>query len=97
MGPSLDPFAYQRATDAGVALARAHGIEPELMGGSEDLQRRCDPAFAAWLQPRLAGADVVHAHMFGAWWAAGHAVAPRVALVASEHNALAWPGVLVCV
>jgi glycosyltransferase involved in cell wall biosynthesis len=41
----------------------------------------------------LAGADVVHAHMFGAWWAAGHAVAPGVAFAASEHNALAWPGV----
>jgi len=80
------------ATDAGVALARAHGIEPELMGGSEDLQWRCDPAFAAWLEPRLAGADVVHAHMFGAWWAAGHAVARGVAFAASEHNALAWPG-----
>ena len=62
------------------------------MGGSEDLQWRCDPAFAAWLEPRLAGADVVHAHMFGAWWAAGHAVARGVAFAASEHNALAWPG-----
>lgn len=79
------------ARDAGVALAREHGIEPELMGAQEDLQWRCEPAFAAWLQPRLAGADVVHAHMFGAWWAAAHAIAPRVPLVASEHNALAWP------
>ena len=80
------------ATDAGVALARAHGVEPELMGAEEDLQWRCDPAFAAWLEPRLAGADVVHAHMLGAWWAAGHAVARGVPLAASEHNDLAWPG-----
>jgi glycosyltransferase involved in cell wall biosynthesis len=79
------------ARDAGVALARAHGFEPELMGAPEDLQWRCEPAFAAWLQPRLADADVVHAHMFGAWWAAAHAVVPSVPLVASEHNALAWP------
>jgi glycosyltransferase involved in cell wall biosynthesis len=80
------------ATDAGVELARAHGIEPELMGGEDDPQWRCEPAFADWLEPRLVGADVVHAHMFGAWWAAGHAVAPGVAFVASEHNDLAWPG-----
>jgi glycosyltransferase involved in cell wall biosynthesis len=80
------------ATDAGVALARVHGVEPELMGAEEDLQWRCDPAFAAWLEPRVAGADVVHAHMLGAWWAAGHAVARGVPLAASEHNDFAWPG-----
>jgi len=80
------------ATDAGVALARAHGVEPELMGAEEDLQWRCDPAFAAWLEPRLAGADVVHAHMLGAWWAAGQVVAPAVPFAASEHNDFVWPG-----
>ncbi len=80
------------ATEAGVEMAREHGIEPELMDAEEDLQWRCDPAFAAWLAPRLVGADVVHAHMFGAWWAAGHAVAPGVPLAASEHNDLVWPG-----
>ncbi|MGI8592951.1 MAG: glycosyltransferase family 4 protein, partial [Solirubrobacteraceae bacterium] len=80
------------STHAGVALARAHGVEPELMGAEEDLQWRCDPAFVAWLEPRLAGADVVHAHMLGAWWAAGHAVAPGIPFAASEHNDLVWPG-----
>jgi hypothetical protein len=30
--------------------------------------------------------------MFGAWWAAGHAVAPRVPFAASDHNDLVWPG-----
>ncbi len=80
------------ATDAGVALARAHGIEPEVMGAEGDLQWRCEPAFATWLEPRLVGADVVHAHMVGAWWAAGHGVAPGVPLAASEHNDLVWPG-----
>lgn len=79
------------ATDEGVALAREHGVEPEFMDAEEDLQWRCDPAFAAWLEPRLAGADVVHAHMLGAWWAAGHAVALGVPFAASEHNDLAWP------
>jgi glycosyltransferase involved in cell wall biosynthesis len=80
------------ATDAGIALARAHGIEPELMGVQEDLQWRCDPAFAAWLEPRLVDADIVHAHMLGAWWATGHAVAAGVPFAASEHNDLLWPG-----
>jgi glycosyltransferase involved in cell wall biosynthesis len=80
------------ATDPGVALARAHGVEPELMGAEEDLQWCCDPAFAAWLEPRLAGADLVHAHMLGAWWAAGRAVAPGIPFAASEHNDLLWPG-----
>lgn len=79
------------ATDAGVALARAHGVEPELMGAEEDLQWRCDAGFSAWLEPRLAGADVVHGHMLGAWWAAAHAIAPGVPLAASEHNDLIWP------
>ena len=45
-----------------------------------------------WLRPRLAGADLVHAHMFGGWWAAGEAVADNVPLVASEHNEICWPG-----
>ncbi len=80
------------ATDAGVALARAHDVEPELMGAAEDLQWRCDEEFVAWLEPRLAGADVAHAHMFGAWWAAAHAIAPGTPLAASEHNDLVWPG-----
>lgn len=80
------------ASEAGVELARAHGLEPELMRAGEDLQWRCDPAFAAWLEPRLKGPDLVHAHMFGAWWAAGHAAPPGVPLAASEHNDLAWPG-----
>jgi glycosyltransferase involved in cell wall biosynthesis len=79
------------ATEAGIALARAYGVEPELMGADEDLQWRCDPAFADWLEPRLPGADVVHAHMIGAWWAAAHAVPADIPLAASEHNDFLWP------
>jgi glycosyltransferase involved in cell wall biosynthesis len=80
------------ATADGITLARAHGVEPELMGAFQDLQWRCDPAFATWLEPRLTGADVVHAHMLGAWWAAAHAVGAGVPLAASEHNDYTWPG-----
>src|SRR5215217_1690197 len=39
----------------------AHGVEPEVMGAGVDLQWHCDPAFVAWLEPRLGGPDVVHA------------------------------------
>jgi hypothetical protein len=60
------------ASPAGVETARAHGVEPEVMGAGVDLQWHCDPAFVAWPEPRLGGADVVHAHMLGAWWAAAH-------------------------
>jgi hypothetical protein len=42
--------------------------------------------------PRLASADLVHAHMFGAWWAAAQVVPSRVPLVAGEHNAYNRPG-----
>lgn len=79
------------ATEAGIALARTHGIEPEVMGAEKDLQWHCDWGFATWLRGRLTSADVVHAHMFGAWWAAGHAIAPGVPLAASEHNDFVWP------
>jgi len=80
------------ATPEGVQIAREHGIEPEVMGSAVDLQWHCDPAFAAWLAPRLVGADVVHAHMLGAWWAAAQSTAADVPLVASEHNSYAWWG-----
>ncbi len=80
------------ATPEGLALARAHGFEAEVYGEGGNLQWIPDPGFSAWLAPRLAGADVVHAHMFGAWWAAARAVAAGQPLVASEHNDFSWPG-----
>jgi glycosyltransferase involved in cell wall biosynthesis len=80
------------ATAAGVQLARAHGFEVEVMGSDADLQWECDPEFAAWLRPRLVGADAVHAHMLGAWWAAARVAPDDVPLVASEHNGYAWWG-----
>ena len=81
------------STAAGIELAQDHGLEPECLHRSEsDLQWTPSREFAEWLGPRLAGADLVHAHMFGAWWAAARAVAAGVPLVASEHNAYTWPG-----
>ena len=60
-------------------------------GRGAGLQYECSEGLTNWLRPRLAGADLVHAHMFGGWWAAGEAVADNVPLVASEHNEICWP------
>jgi glycosyltransferase involved in cell wall biosynthesis len=80
------------ATRQGYRLLRDAGLEFEVWGGcGGDLQYACDERFAAWLRPRLAGADLVHAHLFGGWWAASEAVEPGVPLIASEHNAIRWP------
>lgn len=78
------------ADAAGIALARDHGVAPEVYG-TEGLQRRADPGFAEWLRHRLEGAQLVHGHTFGGWWAASQAVEPGVALVASEHKPFVWP------
>jgi len=80
------------ATPAGVQIARAQGVEVEVMGSPLDLQWQCDLRFATWLRPRLADAELVHAHMLGAWWAAATAMPSAVALVASEHNSYEWSG-----
>lgn len=80
------------ATGDGVRVAAQHGLEPECFRRQiSGLQWTPSWAFAAWLAPRLVGADLVHAHMFGAWWAAAQVIEPGVPLVASEHNALTWP------
>jgi glycosyltransferase involved in cell wall biosynthesis len=80
------------ASPDGRALFERRGVALEVWGGSRDLQYVASDAFAAWLEPRIADADVVHAHMFGGWWAAARAARPSVALAASEHNAIRWPG-----
>jgi hypothetical protein len=85
------------ATPAGVALAARYGFAADVFRVSElvnpdSLQWTPEPAFADWLHLRLLPADLVHAHMVGAWWAAARAVPPLVPLVASEHNEMSWPG-----
>jgi glycosyltransferase involved in cell wall biosynthesis len=80
------------ATDDGIRVARQHGLEPECFRRRiSGLQWTPSSEFAAWLAPRLVGADLVHAHMFGAWWAVAQVLEPGVPLVASEHNAFTWP------
>jgi glycosyltransferase involved in cell wall biosynthesis len=79
------------ATPAGLEMARSHGFEVEHFSELRDLQWEACPEFAEWLAERFEGADLVHGHMFGAWWAAARAAPLDVPVVASEHNAVAWP------
>jgi glycosyltransferase involved in cell wall biosynthesis len=79
------------ATVHGAKLFREAGVELEVWGRARGLQYACSEGFADWLRPRLAEADLVHAHMFGGWWAASGAVADGVPLAASEHNEIRWP------
>lgn len=84
------------ATEGGIALARRYGVEVDTFvdprhGQRKSLQWRFNTDFADWLAPRLADADLVHAHMVGAWMAATAVVPSGVALIASEHNAVTWP------
>src|SRR5919106_644784 len=80
------------ATREGLALFRAHGVDVEVLGGGPALQYARRRAFAERLAVALLDEDLVHAHMFGAWWAAARAVPHHIPLAASEHNALQWPG-----
>jgi glycosyltransferase involved in cell wall biosynthesis len=80
------------ATREGLSLFRARGIDVEVLGGGPALQYARRGAFAERLAVALDDEDVVHAHMFGAWWAAARAVPDGIPLAASEHNALQWPG-----
>lgn len=84
------------ATPQGLALAQLYGFEAEAMVVHDEIgyavqQWTPDPLFAQWLGDRLGGADLVHAHMVGAWWAAAQSAPARLPLMASEHNALTWP------
>jgi hypothetical protein len=84
-------FLAGDASAAGLAMAREHGFAVEAFTHGAGLQWYPSEAFAEWLAPRLADADLVHAHMFGAWWAAALAAPEEVPVVASEHNCITWP------
>ena len=84
------------ATPLGVSLARNFGFEPVVFAAHESIetaprQWSPDEEFAAWLRPLLRESDLVHGHMFGAWWAAATAAPAGVPVVASEHNVMSWP------
>src|SRR5260370_10259739 len=90
----------QLAGDApapGLKLAARYGLPrtPTECGTA-----RCGPACSGRPRPYLpagsppgfAGADLVHAHMAGAWWAAARAMSSDVPPVARGHNEMCWPG-----
>ena len=63
------------ATLQDIALARQFGFDPDVLQmhteiGHSARQWTPDPVLARWLGERLDSVDLVHAHMFGAWWAA---------------------------
>jgi glycosyltransferase involved in cell wall biosynthesis len=95
---ALRTFGYETRmigghnTKGGLAMFSHHGFRAEVMGDAPDLQYACRRDYAEWLRPRLRSADLVHAHMFGSWWAAAQVLPANVPLVASEHNAIVWPG-----
>ncbi len=83
------------ASPDGLRLAEGYGIQtiPFRNGAlhpSRNLQWECSEEFAQWLAPHLAGADLVHAHMIGAWWAAAQVIQDHTPLVATEHNEVGW-------
>lgn len=96
-GVSTTRLLVGDATPEGLALAEHHGVPVEAFRVSAgiathtSLQWTPSPAFADWLAPRVAEADLVHAHMFGAWWAAAVSAPAEVPVVASEHNEVTWP------
>jgi hypothetical protein len=79
------------ATREGLALFGAHGVDVEVLGGGRALQYARRRAFAERLAAALGDEDVVHAHMFGAWWAAARAVPDGMPLAASEQTRCSGP------
>lgn len=83
------------ATPEGIALAQRHGVHTlafrtrPAIHPVRNLQWWRSGRFAAWLKDRIADADVVHAHMVGAWWAAAQVIG-GTPLVATEHNEVNW-------
>jgi glycosyltransferase involved in cell wall biosynthesis len=83
------------ATPAGLALAQSHGVSTaayrvrDWIHPSRNLQWYRSGSFAAWLAERLTGADLVHAHMVGAWWATAQVIG-ATPFVATEHNEVNW-------
>jgi glycosyltransferase involved in cell wall biosynthesis len=84
------------ATPAGIRLAEQHGVPVlafrtgSVVHPVRNLQWLRSQRFAAWLADTLEGADLVHAHMVGAWWAVAQVIAPTTPFVATEHNQVNW-------
>ena len=84
------------ATLDGIRLARRYGVQAvafrtgPALHPRRNLQWERSRRFAAWLTDKLAGADLVHAHMVGAWWAVAQVIDPWTPFNATEHNQVNW-------
>ena len=80
------------ATHDGLRLAQRYDVPTiAFRTGSavhprRNLQWEQSTRFAAWLADKLGGADLVHAHMVGAWWAVAQVIDPLTRL--SRPNTL---------
>jgi glycosyltransferase involved in cell wall biosynthesis len=85
------------ATDEGMCLAQGYGVPViafrtrSIVDPVRNLQWERSQRFAGWLTDKLADADLVHAHMVGAWWAVGQVIQPGTPFLATEHNQVNWP------
>lgn len=84
------------ATHDGMRLARRYGVPAVAfrtrsgLHPQRNLQWERSRRFAGWLADKLGGADLVHAHMVGAWWAVAQVIDARTPLIATEHNQVDW-------
>src|SRR6266511_4228470 len=84
------------ATHDGIRLAQRYGVPPiafrteSAVHPLRNLQWEQSRRFAAWLSDKLGGADLVHAHMVGAWWAVAQVIDPWTPFIATEHNEVNW-------
>jgi glycosyltransferase involved in cell wall biosynthesis len=84
------------ATHDGIRLAQRYGVQTiafrtgSAVHPQRNLQWQRSRRFAAWLTDKLGGADLVHAHMVGAWWAVAQVIDPWTPFVATEHNEVNW-------
>jgi glycosyltransferase involved in cell wall biosynthesis len=84
------------ATHNGIRLAQRYGVQTiafrtgSAVHPERNLQWEQSRRFAAWLTDKLGGADLVHAHMVGAWWAVAQVIDPWTRFVATEHNEVNW-------
>lgn len=84
------------ASHDGMRLARRYGMQPiafrtgSALHPRRNLQWERSGRFAAWLTDKLDGADLVHAHMIGAWWAVAQVIDPWTPFAATEHNQVNW-------
>ena len=84
------------ATHDGIRLAQRYDVQTiafrtgSAVHPQRNLQWQQSEKFAAWLTDKLGGADLVHAHMVGAWWAVAQVIDPWTPFIATEHNEVNW-------